>query len=124
MSVVASWLVVLRFSGPETDDATAFLVDASRSARLLASAEGCLGVEVGRASDDPSTWVLSARWRSVGDYRRALSSYPVKVEAMGFLSKAVEEPTAFELLFVVDADGERTASGDLASDAQWVDRSR
>jgi heme-degrading monooxygenase HmoA len=123
MTLVANWLVVLRFSVPTGTEA-GFAAEATTSARLLASADGCLGVEVGRASDERSVWVLSSRWRSVGDYRRAVSSYEVKAAAVPFLSTAVDEPSAFEVLFAVDAQGERAASGDLASDAESVDRSR
>lgn len=117
------WTVVLRFA-IDVDRADDFRSEAAQCARLLAAAEGCHGSEVGRASDDPSIWILSTRWRSVGDYRRALSSNQVKLEAMPLLSTAINEPTAFEVLFEVDADGEREASGDLASDAKTLDRSR
>jgi hypothetical protein len=103
---------------------TALTDEATRVAGRLAARDGCRGVEVGRASDDPSLWVLSSRWESVGAYRRALSDYEIKVNAIPFLSRAIDEPTAFEVLFSVDAEGERAASGDLASDANTVDRSR
>jgi quinol monooxygenase YgiN len=120
---VTDWVVVLRFSVPD-DVATRFSDEASRVARLLGARAGCLGVEVGRASDDPTLWVMSSRWQSVGAYRRAVSDYEIKVQAVPFLSQAIDEPTAFEVLFAIDAEGERAASGDLASDANTVDRSR
>ena len=65
-----------------------------------------------------------SRWSSVGSYRKALSSYDVKLNAVPFLSRAIDEPTAFEVLFGVDSEGERVSSGDLAGDAGTVDRSR
>jgi hypothetical protein len=37
------------------------------------------------------------RWRDVGSYRRALSSYDVKVTAVPLLSRALDEPSAYEL---------------------------
>ncbi|MFL6071207.1 MAG: antibiotic biosynthesis monooxygenase family protein [Actinomycetes bacterium] len=120
---MTDWVVVLRFSVPD-DVATRFSDEASRVARLLGARAGCLGVEVGRASDDPTLWVMSSRWQSVGAYRRAVSDYEIKVQAVPFLSQAIDEPTAFEVLFAIDAEGERAASGDLASDADTVDRSR
>jgi len=120
---VTDWVVLLRFSVP-TDAVTAFTDEATRVARLLRARDGCRGIEVGRASDDPTLWVLSSRWESVGAYRRALSDYEIKVNAVPFLSRAIDEPTAFEVLFSMDAEGERAASGDLASDANTVDRSR
>ena len=46
----------------------------------------------------PSLWVLQTRWENVGSYRRALSSYDVKVGAVSLLSRAVDEPSAYELV--------------------------
>ena len=117
------WTVVLRFS-VLTTEVTDFRSRAMATARLLAAADGCQGVEVGRASDAPSMWMLAIRWDSVGAYRRALGSHQVKAEGMPFLSTAIDEPTAFEVLFASDVRGERSAPGDLASDAATVDRSR
>ena len=120
---VADWVVVMRFAVPAVD--AEVFIDKSRDvARLLATFDGCEAVEVGRASDDPALWVMVASWRSVGSYRKALSSYEVKVGAVPFLSRALDEPTAFEVLFGADASGERSASGDLAGDAGTVERSR
>ena len=120
---MTDWVVVMRFAvSPGATDA--FRAEATEVARLLRTRDGCVGVEVARASDDPSLWLLSARWASVGHYRRALSSYEVKAGAVPFLSRAVDEPTAFEVLFGADAHGERSAPGDLAGDAGSVDRSR
>ena len=41
-------------------------------------------------ADDP--------WEDVGAYRRALSSYDVKVTAVPLLSRAVDEPSAYEVV--------------------------
>jgi quinol monooxygenase YgiN len=120
---VADWVVVMRFAVP-ADGADAFYDEASGVARLLSGFEGCAGIEVARASDDASLWTIVARWESVGSYRKALSSYEVKLNAVPFLSRAIDEPTAFEVLFGMDAEGERTASSDLAGDAGTVERSR
>ena len=60
---------------------------------------------VGRNVDDPDLWLLSTRWENVGSYRRALSSYDVKVGAVPLLSRAIDEPSAYELL-----DGELNES--------------
>jgi quinol monooxygenase YgiN len=120
---VTGWVVVMRFV-VAADRIGGFRAEAAPVARILAAAPGCAGVEVGRASDDPSLWTLVSRWESVGHYRRALSSYEVKLHAVPFLSQAVDEPTAFEVLLAVDAQGERAASGDLAGDAGTVERAR
>lgn len=74
-------------------------------ADALGAAAGCQRVELGRAIEDSATWVLLSVWRSVGDYRRALSTYEVKLR-QPLLARAVDEPSAFELLYV--REGERT----------------
>jgi hypothetical protein len=119
---VTDWVVVIRFVVPA--DATTFGDEAADVARLLSSFPGCAGVDVGRASDDGTLWCLTARWDTVGHYRRALGDYDVKTQVVPFLSRAIDEPTAYEVLFTVDAEGERTASGDLAADAGTVERAR
>ncbi len=40
--------------------------------------------------------MLTTRWENVGSYRRALSSYDVKLHAVAVLSRAIEEPSAYE----------------------------
>ncbi len=120
---MADWVVVMRFA-VGADGAERFCDGASQVARLLAGFGGCRGVEVARASDDPALWVMVARWDSVGSYRKALSSYEVKLNAVPFLSQAIDEPTAFEVLFGIDARGERATSSDLAGDAGTIERSR
>jgi hypothetical protein len=42
--------------------------------------------------------VLSTEWEGVGAYRRALSSYDVKMTAPEALAHAVQEPSAYEVL--------------------------
>ncbi len=121
--IVADWVVVMRFIVP-ADGADGFRAEAHAVSSLLADLPGCSGVDVGRASDDRTLWTVVSRWDSVGSYRRALSTYDVKLNAVPFLSQAIDEPTAFEVLFAVDSAGERSASGDLAGDAETVDRSR
>jgi hypothetical protein len=68
-------------------------------AELLAAQAGCDAVIVGRATDDPSCWVLTSDWESVGAYRRALSSFDVKVHGVPVLSEAMDEPSAYEVLY-------------------------
>lgn len=120
---VSEWVVVMRFR-VDVGQAPSFRDEATAAARLLARQSGCEGVELGRASDDATLWILAARWLTVGHYRQALSSYEVKVQAVPLMSRAVDEPTAFQVLLGVDRDGERMSSGDLAADAGTVDRAR
>ena len=90
-------LVVNRF---RSDDAT-FRDDLEAALAVLAAQTGYDDGRLGRNVDDPSLWVMVTRWRDVGSYRRALSSYDVKVGAVPLLSRALDEPSAFE-----DLDGE------------------
>ncbi len=62
----------------------------------LAAQTGFEDGRIGRNVDEPDLWVLVTRWRHVGSYRRALSSYDVKVRAVPLLSRALDEPSAYE----------------------------
>ena len=79
----------------------------TRAHRLLAACPGYVDGTLGRSIDDQSIWLLMTRWENVGSYRRALSSYDVKVQAVGVLASAIDEPSAFE---------EVTASDELNRD--------
>jgi hypothetical protein len=99
-------LVVNRFRvepSPEGPGAaTAFRRDLQAVLGVLARQKGYVDGRIGRNVDDPSLWVLTTTWLDVGSYRRALSSYDVKVGAVAVLSRAIDEPTAYETV----ADGE------------------
>jgi Antibiotic biosynthesis monooxygenase len=84
------------------EDEIAFLADADRALDSLRRRPGWIDATVGRATDDTSLWVIAMRWNDIGSYRRALNAYEVKVNAVPLLSRAVDEPTAFE---VVRGDG-------------------
>lgn len=90
-------LVVNRFRVPD-DDRDAFRVDVETAHRALAERPGYVGGHVGRNLDEPTLWVLTTTWENVGAYRRALSSYDVKMNAVRLLSRAIEEPSAFEVV--------------------------
>jgi quinol monooxygenase YgiN len=89
--------VVSRFVDVEFDEG--WLAQLQAVAELLSAQLGCVSVLVGRSLDDPGGWVLTSEWESVGQYRRALSSYEVKVQGVPVLARAVDEPSAFELLY-------------------------
>ena len=94
-------LVVNRFRVEEAE-AEAFAAELEAAHALLAARPGYVAGTVGRNLDDPALWVLQTRWADVGSYRRALSSYDVKLGAVPLLSRAVDEPSAYE---VVGQDG-------------------
>jgi Antibiotic biosynthesis monooxygenase len=94
-------LVVNRFR--ESD--ALFRSDLEAALAVLSAQAGYEHGEVGRNVDDPDLWVMVTRWRDVGSYRRALSSYDVKVRAVPLLSRTIDEPSAYE-----DLDGELNES--------------
>ncbi len=95
-------LVVNRFRVLECE-AARFLGDLARARDSLAGCRGYVDGVVGRNVDDPELWVLESRWENVGSYRRALSSYDVKVDAVPLLSRAIDEPSAYETVTGSDA---------------------
>ncbi len=88
-------IVVNRFRVPE-GDAEAFRADLAAALEPLARQRGHLSGRIGHNVDDPELWVLVTEWDSVGSYRRALSSYDVKLVAVPTLSRAIDEPGAYE----------------------------
>lgn len=93
-------LVVNRFresAGPATAS-EGLRSDLEAVHALLASKPGYVDGWLGRNLDEPDLWVLATRWESVGAYRRALSSYDVKLEGVPVLSRAIDEPGAYEVV--------------------------
>ena len=90
-------LVLTRFRVPE-EEAPGFQAGLEEALAALAAQPGHLGGEVGRNVDDPGLWVLQTRWEGPGAYRRALSAYDVKLRAWALLGRALDEPTAYEVL--------------------------
>jgi quinol monooxygenase YgiN len=99
----------------EPAEAASFLAQARAALAVLAGRPGWRTGHVGRATDDPALWVLTSEWDDVGSYRRALSTHEVKITAVPLLSRAIDEPTAFEEL--TDPNGYGSA---LAADAGQV----
>jgi len=93
-------LVVNRFRVPD-DAAEGFRADLDRALAALAACHGYLDGRIGRNVDEPILWVLVTAWEGPGAYRRALSSYDVKLHAVPVLGRAIDEPGAYE---TVDPD--------------------
>jgi hypothetical protein len=92
-------LVVNRFRVPPGPAAEAALrSDLEAVHALLATNPGYVDGWLGRNLDDPGLWLLSTRWENVGSYRRALSSYDLKLHGVPVLSRAIDEPTAYEVV--------------------------
>ena len=111
------FVALLRF---RSRDVAALMVQLRESISLLATKEGFVDARVSRAIDDGALITLELSWDTVGSYRRALSSYDVKVQVVPIMSQALDEPTAFEVLHVRDARGAADATGALAADAGTV----
>jgi hypothetical protein len=98
-------LVVSRFRYPD-GDVDRPLDDLRSCVEGLARFSGFVSGTVGRALDDPTLWLLTTTWQDVGSYRRALSSYEVKAQVVPLLARAIDEPSAYEVLA---GDGEAGA---------------
>jgi len=93
----------------------AFVAEARTALAALATRPGWVDGALGRNVDDPDLWLLSTRWRDVGSYRRALSSYDVKVAAVPLLSTAVDEPSAYEVVLGAGGDGSSSHAPDAGT---------
>jgi hypothetical protein len=90
-------LVVSRFRVP-VEDGEQFRTELTAARDVLAEQAGYVDGRIGRNLDDPTLWVLTTRWDNVGAYRRALSSYDVKLQAVPLLSRAIDEPSGYEVV--------------------------
>ena len=90
-------IVVNRFRVPDGQQAR-FRTELQAAREALAQRPGYAQGRIGRNADDPELWVLTTEWESVGAYRRALSAYDVKLTAVPVLSRAIDEPSAYELV--------------------------
>jgi quinol monooxygenase YgiN len=90
-------LVLTRFRVPP-ESAAQFRADLAAALQVLEQQPGFGEGVVGRNVDDPTLWVLETRWEGPGAYRRALSAYDVKMHAWELLGRALEEPTAYEVV--------------------------
>jgi len=111
--------IQLRQAGERAD----FQAQADAALRVLAVRPGFVRGSVARATDDESAWLLFTEWASVGAYRRALGGYDVKLTATPLMAQALDQPSAFEELLTIDAEGTETSvASDRAGDADWGDR--
>ena len=85
-------------AGPDLTAEEALRRGLLRALAILADKPGYVTGGVGRNVDDPTLWVLTTRWEHVGAYRRALSSYDVKMRAVPVLYRALDEPSAYEVV--------------------------
>ncbi len=112
----AALVVITRHRVPTQEQET-FLPAARAAIAVLAEQTGFLDGSVGQATDEEGLFVLTTRWVGVGAYRRALSSFDVKMTAIPLLSTAVDEPSAFEVVHHRTPDTQSSARSGLAADA-------
>ena len=79
------------------DEAASFAAQADAALVALSARKGFVDGQVARNVDDPQLWTLTTRWDGVGSYRRALSAFEVKTTAVPLLSRAIDEPSAYEI---------------------------
>ena len=107
-------LVITRYEVPD-DELDQFRELAGSAVEALSERVGCQQVRFGRNVDQPQLWVLASSWRTVGDYRRALSHPEVKVRAVPLMYRCIDEPSAYEDLLSWDpVAGTVTQVSDLA----------
>jgi quinol monooxygenase YgiN len=88
-------LVVTRFIVPDAGRCD-FTASATRLQSALAARPGHVRSQLACALDDPERWVLVSEWVGVGAWRRALSAYEVRIEAVPLMALADAEPAVYE----------------------------
>lgn len=94
-------LVVLRASVAEElqGEPERFLSEARDALAALSTRPGYLRGRVARAVDEPSAWVVTCEWESIGTARRGLSAGVVRERIMPLMARVVPEANTFEILY-------------------------
>jgi len=116
----AQLLVVNRFRVSGAAARVEFLSAAESALAALTAQGGCLAASLGQAADDADLLVLRTEWEGIGAYRRALSAFDVKVNAVPLLSSAIDEPSAYEVVRHWDGSAIVASASGLAADAGEV----
>ena len=116
----AAALLVITRHRVASDDRGPFLDSARQAVAVLAEQAGFLDASIATATDEAGLFVIETHWIGVGAYRRALSSFDVKMTAIPLLSTAVDESSAFEIVHRRTPCTESSASSGLAADADEV----
>ncbi|SOD74699.1 antibiotic biosynthesis monooxygenase [Jatrophihabitans sp. GAS493] len=92
----------------DAGDDLSFAERAQAALAALAARPGYLGGSLGRSTDDDGQWIIVTEWADVGSYRRALGGFEVKMLATPLLAQAIDQPSSFEQLVLIDADQQVT----------------
>jgi hypothetical protein len=117
MSDPTAFTVVTRH---RVQDFAAWLPGAREALAPLASQSLCLGADICASIDDPNLAMVVTRWASIGDHRRAMSSFEVKMHTVPMLSQSLDEPSAYEVLHHHGPDGIIDSASARAHDADSV----
>ncbi len=102
-------VAVTRFIVPhEADDD--FVARGRRLCDALARCAGHRHSRFAQALDDPSRWVMVSEFADVGSWRRALSAYDVRVEAIPLMALADAEPSVYEDRYQAPSEASSEAS--------------
>lgn len=112
-------VVVSRFDVPESD-AERFAAEARAAIEAFSTCSGFVAAELAQSTDDPHLRMIVSHWQHIGAYRRALSSYDVKLRAIPLLYTAIDEPSAFEVVHARTPEGAHDAVSGLAADADDI----
>lgn len=113
----AGFVVITRYRVASLET---WLVDAKAALAPLVTQPQCLGGEISASVDDPELVAIVTRWATVGDYRRAMSSFDVKMHTVPLLSASIDEPTTFEVLHRNGPDGAADLPSMRALDADSI----
>jgi quinol monooxygenase YgiN len=94
--ILTGVLVVARLNPPADEES--FRSEVRAAIAALAARPGHLSTRLGKSLDEPTAWVLVSEWENVGSYRRALSSYDVKMASSVLMGTVTPEPTAFAIV--------------------------
>ncbi len=113
----AGFVVITRY---RVDDLDAWLGIAKAAIAPLVTQPACLGGEISASVDDANLVAIVTRWATVGDYRRAMSSFDVKMHTVPLLSASIDEPTTFEVMHRNGPDGAADLPSMRALDADSI----
>ena len=114
MGEAAPVLVVSRYR--VESDRSVWFAQMRAALGILGESAGFMRGQIAQATDDAELMVVSTSWTSVGAYRKALSRFEVKAQVVPLLSMAIDEPSAFESVVVLDDTSERIFASGLAAD--------
>ena len=115
--MATGFVVITRY---RVTDLESWLSLAREALAPLVSQALCLGGEISASIDDPRLAVIVTRWASVGDFRRAMSDFEVKLHTVPLLSQSINEPSSFEVLHLNGPEGARDFPSARARDADSV----